>query len=134
MPNSPNHSKTEMKKCLGKLNRSRLLTSVPEMAVATTKIVRDICDNSRHCAKEITRLRTYPTDWTTGGIKRLSFLWESCDAPQILAYPMRSLTLRGRLRAFLGQRLLQQSKQSMYPALQAHDKLMTSASDDGLEV
>src|SRR5258708_35006611 len=112
MPNSPNHSKTEMKKCLGKLNRSRLLTSVPEMAVATTKIVRDICDNSRHCAKEITRLRTYPTDWTTRGIKRLSFLWKSCDAPQILAYPMRSL----RLRVFLSQRLLQQS---MYPALQA---------------
>src|SRR6184192_2127664 len=61
MPNSPNHSKTEIAKFFGNLSRSRLLTSVAEAAVATTKIARYICDNSRPSATKRLLQCFYPS-------------------------------------------------------------------------
>src|SRR5947207_12294296 len=48
MPSSPNHSKTDSRKCPGKARRRRLLTNVPEMAVPTIKIARYICQTPSH--------------------------------------------------------------------------------------
>src|SRR5258708_11444293 len=72
-------------------------------------------------AKQSPGYGPYPTDWTTRGIKRLSFLFKSCDAPQILAYPMRSLKVA---------RLLEPAADYSNPCILVYrprDKLMTSS-------